>query len=234
MWSGPSRFRVYDLIDRPVGLTMLIVTSPLLLLGMVVSRASTKSSGIFRQTRVGKNQRRFTIHKIQTMGADSAGSTVTTRTDPRITRAGAWLRRYKIDELPQFYDMLTGHMTLVGPRPDVPGYADLLTGDERVVLNVKPGISGPATIFFRNEETLLESANDPVQFNDEVIYPTKVRINRAWIQHGTIADDLRIALMTLRAPRTMTPIRSLVEKWVESAADWPEYQTALRALADDG
>lgn len=230
MLSGPKRFRIYDLIDRPLGLFLLVLTSPLALLGIAVGRWSTQSSGIFRQIRVGKNGRHFTIFKIQTMRTNTESNTVTRQDDPRITRGGAWLRRWKIDELPQLVNVVRGEMTLVGPRPDVPGYADTLTGEWATVLDVKPGITGPATAFFRDEERVLSEVEDPLEFNDTVIFPLKARINRAWIENGTLGDDLRLLYMTIRTPDNFARLRAMYEKW---SLDLPQSLDAAYLLRRD-
>ncbi|MCH8496630.1 MAG: sugar transferase, partial [Balneolales bacterium] len=117
-------------------------------------------------------------------------STVTTSTDVRISGIGRILRRAKIDELPQLWNVLKGDMSLVGPRPDVPGYADALTGDDRIVLSVRPGITGPASLFFRKEELLLSRVDNPVEYNDSVIWPEKVRINRRYVENYSFFGDL--------------------------------------------
>ena len=125
------------------------------------------------------------------------GTTVTTSYDARITGIGAILRRLKLDELPQLINVLTGTMSFVGPRPDVPGYADRLDGDDRVVLSVRPGITGPATLHFRNEEELLAGQEDPEWYNREVIYPAKVRMNRHYIENYSLREDLRLIWRTV-------------------------------------
>ena len=116
-------------------------------------------------------------------------STVTTRHDPRITRVGRILRSTKVDELPQLLNVLLGHMSIVGPRPDVPGFADRLSGDDRIVLSIRPGITGPATLEFRNEEELLSSQSDPERYNREVIWPKKVELNREYVANYSFWKD---------------------------------------------
>lgn len=128
-------------------------------------------------------------------GADGSG-TITTISDNRVTRVGFFLRKYKLDEFPQIWNVLTGKMSLVGPRPDVEGYADTLTGENRTVLTVRPGITGPASIFFRYEELLLEKAVDPVAYNDRVIWPCKVRINRNYVKTWGFWKDIGYIVIT--------------------------------------
>jgi len=124
---------------------------------------------------------------------DVAGvdTSVTTNTDPRITRLGAFFRKAKIDELPQLINVLLGQMSFVGPRPDVPGFADRLQGEERIVLSVRPGITGPATLKYRNEEEILAQQDDPERYNREVIYPDKVKINVEYVRSYSFWRDLR-------------------------------------------
>jgi lipopolysaccharide/colanic/teichoic acid biosynthesis glycosyltransferase len=122
---------------------------------------------------------------------------VTTAGDSRITVSGRWLRRYKIDELPQLWNVLKGDMSLVGPRPDVEGYADRLEGDERIVLSVRPGITGPASLKYRNEEEILASVDDPVRYNDEVIWPDKVKMNMEYIREWSFGKDIGYIVATV-------------------------------------
>jgi lipopolysaccharide/colanic/teichoic acid biosynthesis glycosyltransferase len=122
----------------------------------------------------------------------SVRTNVTVADDARITRLGRWLRSTKIDELPQFIHVLAGQMSVVGPRPDVEGYADRLEGADRVVLTVRPGITGPASVFYRDEEALLARQPDPERFNDVVLWPEKVRLNRDYVERYSFLEDLRL------------------------------------------
>src|SRR5690606_5976569 len=134
----------------------------------------------------------FHIVKLRTMrDGPKDPHAVTAQGDPRITRSGAFLRRSKIDELPQLWNVLVGDMSLVGPRPDVPGYADQLEGEDRIILSVRPGITGPATVKYRNEEALLGGQPDAVRYNREVIWPDKVRINREYLGQRSFRNDLK-------------------------------------------
>jgi lipopolysaccharide/colanic/teichoic acid biosynthesis glycosyltransferase len=128
-------------------------------------------------------------------------TTVTSADDPRITSLGRFFRRYKLDELPQLINVFFGQMSLVGPRPDVPGFADQLEGDDRIMLNVRPGITGPATLRFRDEEELLLGVENAEQYNREVIFPEKVRLNREYIENYSLRDDLRYIFVTLFGSR---------------------------------
>lgn len=142
---------------------------------------------LFKQTRIGKNGVPFTIYKLRTI---PEGATVP-------NAWGAFLRSSKLDELPQLLNVLKGEMTLVGPRPDVPGYADLLQGDDRIILTLKPGITGLASLKYRNEEQLLAQQPHPQHYNDEVIWPDKVRINKWYAQNRTLIMDVQIIFYTL-------------------------------------
>ncbi len=131
------------------------------------------------------------------IAAPSGATTVTTTNNPRITRTGAFLRRFKLDELPQLVNIIAGDMSFVGPRPDVPGYADKLEGEDRAILTIRPGITGPASLEFRNEEETLAEVEDPEKYNLEVIWPKKVKINRAYIEQYTFAKDIIYILKTI-------------------------------------
>ena len=186
--------RSFDVVVACAG---LILCSWLIALAWVAARLDT-GQGFFRQERVGFGGRRFRIVKISTMRQSLGPATTTTvANDPRITRVGRFLRATKLDELPQLYNVLMGDMSIVGPRPDVPGYADTLTGEDRVVLAVRPGITGPATLQFRDEERMLLSQPDPERFNREVLFPAKVRINRAYVENYHFTDDLRYIAATI-------------------------------------
>jgi lipopolysaccharide/colanic/teichoic acid biosynthesis glycosyltransferase len=121
--------------------------------------------------------------------------------EARITPLGAVLRKYKLDELPELWNVLIGDMSFVGPRPDVPGYADQLTGDDREVLNLRPGITGPASLKYRDEEELLAGQADPQKYNDEVIFPDKVRINRYYLHHYSFVKDIQMIFCTILGKR---------------------------------
>ena len=187
--SPANRFlkRTFDILISFIG---LLVLWPLILLGWVAATISTHKNGFFIQTRVGLHGKPFKLFKLRSMRAcNDLRSTVTTRHDPRITRVGKILRRTKLDELPQLFNVLLGHMSIVGPRPDVPGFADRLSGDDLIVLSIRPGITGPATLEFRNEEELLSSQSDPERYNREVIWPKKVELNREYVADYSFWKD---------------------------------------------
>lgn len=188
------------LVDVLVAGAVLVVTSPLLLLGWVAATVETRQNGLFRQVRVGRDGVPFEVMKLRSMrSVQGVDTTVTTRHDARITRSGAWLRRFKIDELPQLVNVLRGEMSLVGPRPDVPGFADRLEGEDRVILTVRPGITGPAAIAYRHEEAILAQVADPERYNREVIWPDKVRINREYVEQYRLRSDLTWLIRTVRS-----------------------------------
>ncbi|WP_326521436.1 sugar transferase [Halomonas kalidii] len=140
----------------------------------------------------------FTLYKIKTMRPSPAISiSVTAANDPRITRVGRFLRKTKIDELPQLWNVLVGDMSFVGPRPDVPGFADQLDGDAALILSVRPGITGPATLHFRREEELLSEQPDSDAYNRVVVYPEKVRINMEYIRGWCLKKDISLIWKTL-------------------------------------
>lgn len=194
--SQRARKRAFDVV---VGGVALIVTAPIMAMGVVAATVSTRQWGVFSQERIGLHGRPFRVHKVRSMRrVDGLTTTVTTGTDPRITRVGAWLRRLKIDELPQLVNVVRGEMSLVGPRPDVTGWADALEGEDRVVLSVRPGITGPASVAYRHEEDLLAAAEDPEAYNRDVIWPDKVRLNREYVEHWSLRADLKWVRATVR------------------------------------
>ena len=187
--------RAFDVVCAAIG---LILFGWLILLAWGIMTLDAGCNGMFVQVRVGRYGRLFKVYKIRTMRPDRLlDSTVTTSRDPRITRIGRMMRRLKLDELPQLFNVLIGDISLVGPRPDVPGYADTLSGEDRLVLSVRPGLTGPATLKYRDEETLLASVADPERYNREVIYPDKIAINKDYVRNYSFLKDLRYILRTL-------------------------------------
>ena len=192
-WAIPKR--LFDFIAALAG---GIVLSPLMLVLAVLVRATSPGPALFIQERVGRHGRVFRCAKFRTMGTGAqAQGTVTTAADARVTPLGRWLRRWKLDELPQLWNVLAGRMSFVGPRPDVPGYADRLQGDDRRILELRPGITGLATLLFRDEERLLALAKNPQAFNDAVVYPEKVRLNREYLETGSFWRDLGYVFATV-------------------------------------
>lgn len=186
------------LFDFFLALCGLLATFWLIILAWLAASIDTRSNGFFIQTRVGKGGKLFKVIKIKTMRpTKQPGTTVTKLGDPRITRLGAFFRRTKIDELPQLWNVLIGQMSFVGPRPDVPGFADKLTGDEREVLKLRPGITGPATLKYRDEEELLAAQSDPEKYNKEVIFPDKVRMNLDYMRNWSLRKDISYIWQTV-------------------------------------
>ena len=190
--------------DRTTSLIGLLFLTPLLIV-IAVSIKIKMPDGpvIFTQKRVGRNGRLFTMHKFRSMTVSHSGSSVSVAGEARITPLGAFLRRYKLDELPELWDVLIGNMSFVGPRPDVPGYADLLQGDDRRVLDLKPGITGPASLKYRNEEVVLSTVESPQKYNDEVLYSDKVRINLYYLNHYSFIKDIQMILCTIFGKKMM-------------------------------
>ena len=152
---------------------------------------------LFVQKRVGKDGKIFNCHKFRTMTVNHGGSSISVAGENRITPLGAKLRQYKIDELPGLWDVFIGKMSFVGPRPDVPGYADCLESNNRRILSLRPGITGPASLKYRDEEYILAQQANPQEYNDTVIYPDKVRLNLYYLDHYSFWDDIRIILATV-------------------------------------
>lgn len=200
------------IFDRLVSLIGLLVLWPVLLFVAIMIKVKMPGGpAIFKQKRVGKGGKLFTCHKFRTMTVKHSGSTVSVAGDARITPLGARLRHYKLDELPGLWDVLIGNMSFVGPRPDVPGYADRLSGDDRDVLKLRPGITGPATLKYRLEDEMIadyvtkrQAEGDArsmqeiaTEYNDNVIYPDKVRLNCYYFRHYSFIKDIEMILATV-------------------------------------
>jgi len=184
--------------DFVLALIGLIFSLPIILLAWIVASIETRSNGFFLQARVGKKGEIFTLIKIKTMKSVPGIHThVTQADDPRITRSGNFFRKTKIDELPQLFNVLIGQMSFVGPRPDVEGYADQLQGDQRMILSIRPGITGPASIKYRDEEVLLSQQENPEQYNQQVIWPDKVKINMQYVKNWSLLSDIRYIYQTI-------------------------------------
>ena len=176
--------RLFDVILSLVG---IFFASPLMIILYIISSIDTQSSGFFLQKRIGQKGKVFKIYKLRTMHA---------RTH-RISVLGSFFRKYKLDEIPQLINILNGTMSFVGPRPDIPGYADKLTGDDRKILNLKPGVTGLASLKYRNEEYLLSKQTNPLEYNDQVIWPDKIQINKWYVENQTFLLDLKILWYTV-------------------------------------
>jgi lipopolysaccharide/colanic/teichoic acid biosynthesis glycosyltransferase len=186
------------LFDFLLALLGLILISPIIVLSWIVASIDTRSNGFFLQRRVGKNKQLFTLIKIKTMRpVFGVNTNVTQKNDVRITMSGAFFRKNKIDELPQLWNVLIGQMSFVGPRPDIKGYADKLQGKDNLVLSVRPGITGPASLKYKNEEILLAEQSNPELYNNEVIWPDKVKINIDYINNWSLIQDIRYIYQTI-------------------------------------
>ena len=187
--------RLFDFIASLIGLIFL---SPLFLLISLLIKLSSKGPVLFRQKRVGKNGIVFTLIKFRSMAVEQENnSTISVKGDVRITPFGKFIRRFKLDELPELWNVLVGEMSMVGPRPDVPGFADLLEGESRLILNLRPGITGPASLKYANEEEMLAEIANPEEYNKNVIFPDKVRINLDYYHRQNIWLDLKIIFATI-------------------------------------
>lgn len=222
--------RLFDIVASLIGL--LLIWWIFIVVAILIRRNMPDGSVFFCQKRVGKDGKLFTCHKFRTMAMKHSGSSVSVAGDSRITRLGAKLRHYKIDELPELWDVLIGNMSFVGPRPDVPGYADKLEGEDRDVLRLRPGITGPATLKYRLEDEMisdfvkdfrnmglsgllqkylrlsiseekykeLKKKNDQdvaLWYNDNVIYPDKVRLNCYYYRHYSFGRDIEMIFATV-------------------------------------
>lgn len=196
--SNYLQFMSKWIFDRFASFFGLLFLWPILLVVAILIRVKMPGGPvIFTQQRVGKDGKLFTMYKFRSMTVGHGGSSVSVAGETRITPLGAKLRKYKLDELPELWNVLIGDMSFVGPRPDVPGYADKLIGSNRAVLKLKPGITGPASLKYRNEEEILAKQSDPIKYNDEVIYPDKVRININYMKHWSFLLDLKIIIYTI-------------------------------------
>jgi len=187
------------LFDFILAFLGLLATWWVILIAWLLSTWDTKANGFFLQDRVGQGGKIFKVIKIRTMKRIAGmTTTVTQRNDARITAFGAVLRKLKVDELPQLINVLLGQMSFVGPRPDVPGFADKLEGEARAILSIKPGITGPASLKYRNEEELLSQVGDPERYNEEIIFPDKVKINLKYIEEFSLLNDIQYIWQTIR------------------------------------
>jgi lipopolysaccharide/colanic/teichoic acid biosynthesis glycosyltransferase len=185
------------LFDRFFAFWGLILLLPIFLCIIILIKLKMPGPIIFRQLRVGQYGKLFTIYKFRSMVVNDGGNSISVKGDNRITKIGAFLRKYKLDELPELLNILLGDMSFVGPRPDVPGYVDSLKGENRRILELKPGITGPATLKFANEEEILSKVEDPIKYNDEIIFPEKVNINLNYLKNQSIWLDLKIIFATV-------------------------------------
>jgi lipopolysaccharide/colanic/teichoic acid biosynthesis glycosyltransferase len=185
--------RLFDLL---LSLVALLVLWPLMLLAVIIIKVSMPGPALFKQTRIGRYAHPFVIYKFRTMRLNNSKVSVTLSTDSRITPFGNFLRRTKIDELPQLFNILKDEMSIVGPRPDVPGYYDTLKGDDQVIWQLRPGLTGLDSMCYPNEQAILDKEADPERFYDEQLWPDKVRLNKWYAENRSLWMDVRIVLNT--------------------------------------
>lgn len=187
------------LFDRAVAFFGLACLSPVfLIVAILIKKRMPGGPVIYKQQRVGQYGRLFTVYKFRSMKVAGEGTTsIASKEENRITPLGKKLRRYKLDELPELWNVLKGDMSFVGPRPDVPGYADKLKGKDRDILKLKPGITGPASLKYRQEEDLLNTVENPQEYNDKIIYPDKVRLNLYYLEHYSFCKDIEMIVCTV-------------------------------------
>lgn len=190
--------RIFDVTASGLGLLLL---SPLFLIVAIWIRLDSPGPVFYRQTRVGRYNKDFRLFKFRSMriGSDKKGLITVGGRDPRVTRSGYWIRKYKLDELPQLINVFKGDMSLVGPRPEVRKYVDLYTPEQLHVLDVRPGITDMASIRYRNENEMLEQAADPEQFYRDTVMQDKLRINLEYVSDHSFFKDIKIILMTFKA-----------------------------------
>jgi len=193
-----SQKRLKRTFDFSLSILGLFFLWWVILIAWLLASIDTKKNGFFLQERVGRHSTRFKIIKIRTMlSSDFISTTVTSVDDARITNLGKLFRKFKIDELPQLINIFLGHMSFVGPRPDVPGFADCLREDDQTILSVRPGITGPASIKYKDEELLLSKQSNPEEYNMKVIWPDKVKINKQYIEEYSFLKDLSYIWITI-------------------------------------
>jgi len=190
--------RLFDIAASAIGLLCLC---PLFAIVAIWIKADSQGPVFYKQKRVGRGGHEFGLYKFRSMavGADRKGLITVGGHDPRVTHAGYFIRKYKLDELPQLINVLIGDMSFVGPRPEVPRYVSLYTVEQRRVLAVRPGITDPASIKYRNENDLLAAADNPERYYREVILPDKLRLNLEYIEHQSFCGDMKIIFQTFRA-----------------------------------
>ena len=194
-----NNFRKKRLFDFFLSLILIIFASPVILCAWIIASLETKSNGFYLQQRVGRNSKLFLVFKIKTMFNTKLNSnySVTTSNDKRITFMGKFFRRSKVDELPQLFNVFIGDMSFVGPRPDVEGFADELTGDNELILKLRPGITGVSSLKYKNEEYTLSKVKNPIEYNKNIIYPRKVKLEMQYIKNWSMFYDIKLILLTI-------------------------------------
>jgi lipopolysaccharide/colanic/teichoic acid biosynthesis glycosyltransferase len=185
--------RLFDVVLTIIALVLL---SPMMILTALVIKVTMPGPILFKQVRIGRYAKPFTIYKFRTMRLNNSKVSVTLSNDSRITPFGNLLRKTKIDELPQLFNILKGEMSVVGPRPDVPGYYDTLTGDYQVIWQLRPGLTGLDSMCYPNEQAILDKESDPELYYDTVLWPDKVRLNRWYAENRSLWMDVKILVNT--------------------------------------
>lgn len=185
-----------QIFDYVMAFTLCVILFVPMMVFFILASFSSGQNGLFVQVRVGKDGRLFNIYKFRSLKGDY-DNPITTEHTHQVTNVGRWMIRYKIDELPQLFNILNGTMSFVGPRPDVPGYADVLNEEDRVILSVKPGITGPAQLKYKDEAKILKRVKDPKKYNDEILWPDKVKINIDYVKNRSFLGDLKILCNTV-------------------------------------
>lgn len=177
---------IFDVI---IAFFVLILIGGVLFVFLIIAAIDTQSNGLFLQKRIGQHGKLFTIYKLRTINDKTE----------KISKFGAFLRKYKIDELPQLFNIVKGDMSFVGPRPDIPGYYDKLEGESRKILELKPGLTSEASIKYANEEELLSQQQNPLQYNDEIIFPDKIKMNLDYYYNRSFLCDIKIIVKTIKS-----------------------------------
>lgn len=197
LMSKTDRF-IKRIFDLSVAIAGLLLSAPIIMLCWIVAAVETRSNGIFVHERIGRYGTIINVYKIKTMHVcRGPRSPISAENQLVVTKSGVFFRRWKLDELPQLFNVLTGSMSIVGPRPDVPGYADRLNESEKIILLLRPGITGPASIKYRNEEKILSAVDDALFYNDSVIWPDKVKINKEYLVNYSFMKDVKYIFETL-------------------------------------
>jgi lipopolysaccharide/colanic/teichoic acid biosynthesis glycosyltransferase len=192
----PGAKFIKETFDYILASLALVFLSPLLLFISLVVGFTMGWPVVYTQVRIGQNGKPFKLHKFRSMKKVKSDTTVAAREQNRITRFGRMMRKYKLDELPELWNIIRGDMSFVGPRPDVPGYADKLLGDDRVILQLKPGLTGAASLKYMHEEQILAKQQNPQEYNDQVIFPDKVKVNKKYMEKWTLWLDLKLIALT--------------------------------------
>jgi lipopolysaccharide/colanic/teichoic acid biosynthesis glycosyltransferase len=231
--SSPGRHTLRRAFDLLCGAFGLLLLSPLLAALALLILLRDGRPVLFSQMRVGQYGVHFRIWKFRTMRAGETGRAITTAGDGRITGTGAWLRKFKLDELPQLFNVLRGEMSLVGPRPEVPDYVDARSPMWQAVLQVRPGITDLATLVYRNEEQLLEGFSDADKFYREALLPAKLGLNLAYIRTRSFWQDIRLICLTVRyslSPERFTPTR--IRRAFIKGTDYSEHLHSVSPAID--